>query len=76
MRKPISLAIGGGGRLPSRIAHIASIPGMPIAAFAAGPGRLPVQHPLPPQVRRKQVRKFQGTLGAARAHDRSPSLIE
>jgi hypothetical protein len=38
MRKPISLAIGGGDRIPSRIAHIASIPDIAIAALAAGPG--------------------------------------
>ena len=38
MRKPISRAIGGGGKIPSRIAHIASMPVIPAAAFAAGPG--------------------------------------
>ena len=36
--KPISRAIGGGGRMPSRIAHIVSIPDIPAAAFATGPG--------------------------------------
>ena len=38
IRKPISLAIGGGGRRPSRIAYIVSIPDMPAAALEIGPG--------------------------------------
>ena len=38
MRKPISRANGGGGKVPSRIPHIASIPDIPAAAFATGPG--------------------------------------
>jgi hypothetical protein len=36
--KPINRAIGGGGRMPSRIAHIVSSPDIPEAAFATGPG--------------------------------------
>jgi hypothetical protein len=38
MRKPISRAIGGGGRIPSRIARIASSPDIATAAWAAGTG--------------------------------------
>ena len=38
MRNPISLASGGGGNRPSRIACIASKPDIAIAARATGPG--------------------------------------
>ncbi len=32
-------------------------------------------YPLPAQMRRKQIRKFPGFLGAANGHDRTPALI-
>jgi len=37
-RKSISRAIGGSGKMPSRIARIASSPDIAAAAFATGPG--------------------------------------
>ena len=46
-RRPISRAIGGGGRMPSRIAHMVSSPDMPGGRLRHRPRRLPLHHPMP-----------------------------
>ena len=53
--KPISRAIGGGGRMPSRIAHIVSSPDIPEAAFATGPGACHSTTRCLPRIERKQI---------------------
>jgi hypothetical protein len=49
-------------------------PGHACGRFRHRPRRLPLHHPMPPRIERKQVENLHGLLDAARGHDHPPLM--